>query len=382
MDNLDIVLGQIKDKVRAKIPAQDNRSTISPLELIFGLIQAVFTAKRDYSIADLRRSVITFTGINIVRSSFLDRLKTKYIVDKMYFVLKVVMKEFTKINQEGNTHNIDILEKIGVTSMVAVDSSIVTLWDSLALKFPGTFNYASVKLHACIDLMTGAVDWYKHTPGSTHDSQCFPTLRASQGKLFIFDLGYWSYELLVKISNKGAFFLSRIKTSASLVIKETVSGIGKKHVGSDLLSLNFKKSRGKIIEAIVQVVVDGKSHSYRAVGFWNSTEKCYHWYITNLKCEMKYIYLLYKLRWQVELSFKACKSTINIDNMPTTHPYAVLTLLLVGLINYQISIIIGNIGRKNSKKKSLLDQFSEQQRSADTLFLQSQGISLRILKKL
>ena len=375
MKDLDIVLCHIKDKVRSKIPDKDSRASIPPLQLIFGLIQAVFTAKRDFSIADLRRSVVTFTGVSLVRSSFLDRLKTKYIVDKLYFVLSVVMKEFTKIKQEEKS---EILDKIGVKMMVAVDSSIVTLWDSLALKFPGTFNYASVKLHAGINLITGAVDWYQHTPGSTHDSQCFPTLRASQGKLFIFDLGYWSYELIVEISRKGAFFLSRIKKSASLKIIDTVVGIGKKHIGNNLLSLHFKKSRGKIIEVIVEVIVDKKSHSYRAIGFWNKTERCYHWYLTNLKCETKYIYLLYKLRWQVELAFKACKSTINIDHMPTTHPYAVLTILLVGLINYQLSIIVGNLGRKEIKKKPLFVPSSELQRCVDTLFLQYQGISLRI----
>ena len=275
--------------------------------------------------------------------------------------------------------SIKFLNKIGVTKVAAVDSTMVTLWDALSLKFPGTFNYAAIKLHACIDLITGAVTWYQHTPGSTHDSQCFPSLRGAQKTLFIFDLGYWSYDLLMKIAAKGAFFLSRIKKNAVLTIEDTVKGLGKKHIGRDLLSLEFKKSRGKILEALVKISNDNKEMIFRAIGFWNPKEKCYHWYLTNLDCDPKYIHLLYKLRWQVELAFKACKSTINIDHMPTTHPYAVITLLLIGIINYQISILISASNPNIEKKRvELQDHFSAQQKSLTFLLIRSQGISLTL----
>lgn len=373
---LETVLASIKTKVKKQIPSKDKRSSISALDLIFGLIQAVMVAKKDYSIADLRRNVIAFSGIKICRSSFLDRLKTQYIVKKLYFVLNTIMMEFKNslVYEE-----INFLNKIGVKKIMAVDSTMVTLWDALSLKFPGTFNYSAVKLHACIDLITGAVAWYQHTPGSTHDSQCFPSLRGTQKNLFIFDLGYWSYDLLIKISEKGAFFLSRIKKSATFTIVETVKGLGKKHIGRDLLSLEFKKSRGKILEVMVNITNDNRELMCRAIGFWNPTEKCYHWYLTNLDCDPKYIHLLYKLRWQVELAFKACKSTINIDHMPTTHPYAVITLLLIGIINYQISMLISASNPNSEKKRvGLQDHFSVQQRSLILLLIQSQGISLTL----
>lgn len=373
---LETVLASIKTKVKNQIPSKDKRASLSALDLIFGLIQALMVAKKNFSIADLRRNVIAFSGVKICRSSFLDRLKTRYIVKKLYLVLNIIMMEFRNSLVKGE---IKFLNNIGVTNLMAVDSTMVTLWDSLSLKFPGTFNYAAIKLHACIDLITGAVTWYHHTPGSTHDSQCFPSLRGAQKTLFIFDLGYWSFDLLIKIAAKGAFFLSRIKKNAAFTIEETVKGLGKKHIGMDLLSLEFKKSRGKILEAMVKISNDNTEMMCRAIGFWNPIEKCYHWYLTNLDCDPKYIHLLYKLRWQVELAFKACKSTINIDHMPTTNPYAVIVLLLIGIINYQLSILISAANPNLEKKRMVLqDHSSVQQRSLTFLLIRSQGISLTL----
>lgn len=373
---IEKVLISIKNKVKHKISDKDKRASISALKFIFALIQAIMVAKKNFSIADLRRDVIAYTGVKICRSAFLDRIKTKFIVKKLYFVLETINAEFQSFTRK---ESINFLHKIGVTKIKAVDSSMVTLWDSLFLKFPGTFHHAAIKLHACIDLVSGSISWFNHTAGSTHDSQCFPSLRGAQKTLFIFDLGYWSYELLIRIAEKKAFFLSRIKKSATLKIEEIVKGVGKKHIGHDLLSLDFKRSRGKILEVLVNISSDNRKLMCRAIGFWNPVERSYHWYLTNLDCDPKYIHQLYKLRWQVELAFKACKSSINIDHMPTTDPYAVITLLLVGIINYQLSILISESNpNKEKKRMGLQDQFKELQRSPKFLYVRSQGISLTL----
>jgi hypothetical protein len=56
----------------------------------------------------------------------------------------------------------------------------------------------------------------------------------------IFDLGYFDYGLLYSIQRVGGFYLCRLKSNASLCIKEVVQGLSKKHVGKSLLSIKFK----------------------------------------------------------------------------------------------------------------------------------------------
>ncbi len=56
-----------------------------------------------------------------------------------------------------------------------------------------------------------------------------------------------------------------------------------------------------------------------SVGFWNPSEKCYHWYITNLKVAAHLIYPLYRLRWQIELIFKACKQSLNVNRLTSNN---------------------------------------------------------------
>ena len=54
--------------------------------------------------------------------------------------------------------------------------------------------------------------------------------------------------------------------------------------------------------------------------FLDRTEHHYHWYLTNLKVVPTVIYPLYRLKWQVELIFKGCKSSLNADRMTSRNP--------------------------------------------------------------
>lgn len=71
---------------------------------------------------------------------------------------------------------------------------------------------------------------------------------------------------------------------------------------------------------------------------WNEVESKYHWYVTNMDIDPKLSYPIYRLRWQIELFFKATKSYLNLGKITTANPTIILNLVLVSQISYLITM--------------------------------------------
>ena len=127
----------------------------------------------------------SFLGTTIGSSAFNERMATASLTKQLRHTLAVLMEE-AHSRQRAHLNN-ELLDKLGVSSIVGVDGSLSSLWHGLADFFPGTFTTASLKLHLAVDLLSGTAEWLDLTAGSVHDSQRFPELE--KGKLFIVDLG-------------------------------------------------------------------------------------------------------------------------------------------------------------------------------------------------
>lgn len=193
-------LGLLKSKLHSALNSFDRRAKIQDSDFIIGLMQAVAKAKGNFTLSELHQNTCMFLGVKIGKSAFNERLTTTSLVKSLQMTLAVLMTLVIGENTKANA----LLTKIGVTEIVGIDASMVSLWDGLSGHFKGTFMTAALKLHMAINLVSGAVKWFSVTSGSTHDSTSFPDI--SSGSLYIFDLGYWSGKLLQKISGAGAFF--------------------------------------------------------------------------------------------------------------------------------------------------------------------------------
>lgn len=237
-----------------------------------------------------------------------------------------------------------LLERLNVTGVLVIDSSYFTLWDGSKDNYPGVGTTAGIKLHTCFDIFTGKLHWFEMTPGSTHDRKCFPNLESIIGKLIIADLGYWDINLLQHIKDIGGYFLSRIRSKTVITVTEIVQGkISQKYLGKPLFSIPLKHKRSSILEVIVEKTYDKGTLCCRAVGFWNPYDKCYHWYITNLTVMAQLIYPLYRLRWQIELIFKACKQSLNAECLTSNNSIIIENLLLSSLVAHLASHTILDI---------------------------------------
>jgi hypothetical protein len=250
----------------------------------------------------------------------------------------------------------DLLNVLKVSAILLLDASSSGLPKAAKDDFPAPRNNvapAAIKLHLCFDLFHGAVNWFKLTPATTHDRKGFPPLASLVGKLIIFDLGYWDYQLMADIQALGGFFLTRVKTNASIHVLEVIKGLPKKSFeGWSLFDRRLPQNKSKIVEVLGQFAINGKPlFDARVIGFWNPINQYYHWYVTNLLVAPELIYPLYRLRWQVELVFKSFKSCMRLADLPTANSRIINVLIYAALIATMIAHPIANILALEFKKE-------------------------------
>lgn len=345
------ILVKIKQTLIKLIPSKDSRTNISPLDFVVSLIFCYTGDSKTPSLESIRREIKFNLNQNICKSSFWERLSRKRLKNFLYIVVSALIVELSMKTLNG----IDLLTSLGVIQILLIDSSSISLWDGAKEDFPGTRTTAGIKWHACFDLLTGIMTWFQLTPTSTNDSKCFPGIQDLKGKLLIFDLGYWGFDLLRSIDLANGFFLSRLKSNTAIQVKEVISGMSKIHIGMSFKSIVFKNKRGNIIEFIGEKEYKKELLNYRVIGFWNPSGRVYHWYITNLKVSAFAIYPLYRLRWQIELIFKGCKRSLNANRLTSNQSNIIESLLLASIAAHLVSTTILQLG---------INQMNEQQKLA------------------
>lgn len=236
---------------------------------------------------------------------------------------------------------------------------------------PGSGGSAS-KAGACIqfefDFKSGQINHLGVTESSRPDVkdavEVLDTVACSD--LVIRDLGYYAFDSFVNISNKGAFYISRLRPKAC--VYEMKSGILER---LDFKRLYTKMKKEKLsrldkpvfiggtekmpvrlsIELMPEDVYEQRIRKTVKVqqkkGYKTSEDykfMCrFNLFITNVPEELlpiEIISTLYRIRWQIELVFKIFKSTIGIHHTSKMKYKRWLCLLYVKLL---IIIINWNI---------------------------------------
>ena len=228
-----------------------------------------------------------------------------------------------------------------------LDSTCSGLPDKAAGDFPGprnNSNPAAVKWHALWDLFTGAVAWHDITPATTHDRKGFPPLRLLKGALVIFDLGYWDYHLFADLIAHNIRFLSRVRSDAIIEIAEVVRGLPSHLIGAGIGSISHGKT--SVVEFIGSFGASGEVFKARVIGFWNDDSQEFHWYTTNLLAPAVLMYPLYRLRWQLELAFKASKGTLRLADFTSANKRIIRNLILTHIVAVLFTQTLGHQASK------------------------------------
>jgi IS4 transposase len=291
-------------------------------------------------LADLRRSYERVTGQSLSASSFYSRFTP---------ALSRFLKQLFEMG----------LDKLGrgtasaqaalgpLQDILCIDSTIVRLHDALARCWPAcrtNHTLAAVKLHTVVNVRGRGPQSIKLTSERVHDG---PVLQAGQwvkGKLLLFDLGYFRYQLFAAIQQQGGFCLTRLKDNANPILLR----LNRRHRGRAVVVEGVRlrdlrqRLQRELLDAQAEIsfqrrIYAGRRRSatmrVRIVGLRDEQRGGYHWYITNLPAALvKAVGKIYATRWTIELLFRELKSCYQLESMPSRKKHIVEIFLYASLL--------------------------------------------------
>lgn len=243
------------------------------------------------------------------------------------------------------------------------DSTVEPLPDHLADLFPGPANghkhrYASLKLQFVCDLLQAKVLHLSLSGFTRNDQRASPDILKllQPGDLIIRDLGYFVLRVLDQIALAGAFFLSRYHHGVGIYDRARGQALdlaaklrpGQAWEGEVLLG------REKVpVRLVAQPVPEAVANKRRRLARSNrdrrlnpSAEHLYllGWniFVTNVPRSVwpaKVLQPIYRVRWRIEIIFKAWKSHLGFRQLNCRTPnllrLSVMTKLLFCIAVYR-----------------------------------------------
>lgn len=178
------------------------------------------------------------------------------------------------------------------------------------------------------------------TEGSVHDVNMGKVLTFPKGSIVVMDRGYNDYGWHKELTDKGIFFVTRLKSNAKYrVVKRE----------------KIDKQKGLTCDQTIEFTGQQTSKNcpirLRRIGFRDSEIGKHYVFLTNhFKLSAKTIADIYKSRWQVELFFKWIKQNLKIKSFVGTSKNAVLTQIWIAMCVY---LILAFIKFQSKLKKSM-----------------------------
>jgi putative transposase len=208
--------------------------------------------------------------------------------------------------------------------LYSLDASTVDLCLSMFpwAKFKSTKG--AVKLHVGLNHQGYLPEFVTITEGNVADITIGRTLEFPQESIVVIDRGYVDHLWYKRLTQKGIFFVTRLKVSAKYRVLE-------RHA--------IDKSSGVTSDQTIQFVSKDKPYKcpipLRRIGYRDpKTGKHYSFLTNNFELSAKTIADIYKSRWQVELFFKWIKQNLKIKSFIGTSKNAVMTQIWVALCIY------------------------------------------------
>lgn len=188
----------------------------------------------------------------------------------------------------------------------------------------------AIKLHVGLDHGGYLPEFVTLTDGKTTDIEAGRALRFPKGSLVACDRGYNDYGWYNQLTQKGIFFVTRLKKNAQygIVARRKVSR--KQGLRSDqTIEFTGTQTRKKCPICL------------RRIGYRDpETGKHYVFLTNNFALSAKTIADIYKQRWQIELFFKWIKQNLKIKSFVGTSKNAVMTQIWIALCVYLLLAFI------------------------------------------
>jgi hypothetical protein len=231
----------------------------------------------------------------------------------------------------------------GVTDWRVIDSTTVRLDDCLIDEFPGSGDYAALKIHKEWSIGTGNLVAYEITPAREHDSPHLIVDESRRGSGLLADLGYASIDRLAECDRFDVMYVMRLKDNWKPTVDRMVRGTAFHDLvdGADfdtLLDEDIVVLDGRAIDADVTIGRGARKVKCRLVGV--PTPKGYCFFLTNLSRKTHgplQVGTLYRCRWEIEIDNKVEKAGARLDEISARKPVSARILILATLLNATIA---------------------------------------------
>jgi len=197
-----------------------------------------------------------------------------------------------------------------------------------------------VKLHVGLNHSGYLPEFVTITEGKCHDVTIGRTFKFPKGSMVAIDKGYNDYAWYKRLTDKGIYFVTRLKTNAKYRVVARRAVLKEKGLTCD-----------QTIEFTGTQTAKKCPIQLRRIGYRDTeTGKHYIFLTNNFKLAAKTIADIYKARWQVELFFKWIKQNLKIKSFIGTSKNAVMTQIWIALCMY---LLLAFIKFQSKLKKSL-----------------------------
>lgn len=202
----------------------------------------------------------------------------------------------------------------------------------------------AIKLHVGLNHDGYLPEFVTITEGKTSDVEMVRTLTFPSGSIVIVDRGYNDYGWYNQLTEKGVFFVTRLKANAQYRVINRQPVLKNKGLTSD------QTIRLTSIQAAKKCPSQLRRVGYRDI----DTGKHYIFLTNNFKLAARTIADIYKARWQVELFFKWIKQNLKIKSFIGTSKNAVMTQIWIAMCVYLLLAFIKFQSRMNKTMQQIL----------------------------
>lgn len=313
-----------------------------PPDRFFWTMVLGFACEAGRSLASLQRFFCSMTGEAITSSAF----QKRFTPEAAEF-LKNVLGSVMSASRAGPGSKVGRkLERF--KAILAMDTTVLKLHRKLAKHYRGfrsAGTEAMAKVHVVQNLGRHDLERLAISSGRVSDQRRVVTGPHLRGTLSLFDLGYYSHDLLRRIQRFGGFFLCRLLPGTNPLVLRVRRGRAK--IPAEGIRLNGLHMEDGVLDVDARFGQGRNARVYRLVGIWDVERERWSLYVTNLppgEYSPEELMELYRLRWEVELLFKELRSAYRLDEIPTGKLatarcliYAALLSLLLGRVLTRIT---------------------------------------------
>tara|TARA_B100000315_G_C14489191_1_gene546728 strand:+ start:191 stop:1210 length:1020 start_codon:yes stop_codon:yes gene_type:complete len=226
--------------------------------------------------------------------------------------------------------------------LYSLDASTIDLCLSMLPWAEFRTTKGAVKLHVGLNHAGYLPEFVTVTEGKKHDITVGRILQFPKGSIVAIDKAYNDYSWYKHLTDKGIYFVTRLKTNARYRVVSRREVLKNKGLTSD-----------QIIEFTGLQTAKKCPVQLRRIGYRDTeTGKHYVFLTNNFKLAARTIADIYKARWQVELFFKWIKQNLKIKSFVGTSKNAVMTKIWIALCIYLLLAFL----RFQSKLKKSMQQ--------------------------